>query len=224
MTPKHCPECGTALAPNTKFCPECGVPLQKSATVIAAKGSKSGPAGSHGARDIIIILGALVLVAAAYFLLRERPTPPAAPQVSQGDAANPHGEMSEVSLAMLDSLPEDFETRVQMGNQFMDQGNFPLAAEIYKRALQLQPQSDNVRVDYGACLHGMGLPQRALDEFRTVLTNNPKHPIATFNMGIVHYDVQNVDSAKVYFARYLEIEPNGTAAPSAREFLKQVGG
>lgn len=231
MTPKHCPECGSQVVPDAKFCPECGTPLQKAATAGAAKGSKAKQAKSNSARDILIIVGALVIVAAAYFFLRERPEPPA-PQTNQQagqpagqtDGENPHGDMSGMNMAMLDSLPADFETRVQMGNQFMDQGNFALAAEIYKRALQLNPEAENVRVDYGACLHGMGLPQRALDEFRTVLGKHPKHPIATFNMGIVHYDVQNTDSAKVYFTRYLEIEPSGSAAPNAREFLKQLGG
>jgi hypothetical protein len=43
-------------------------------------------------------------------------------------------------------------------------------------------------------------------------------------MGIVFLDLQKNDSAKAYFRKYLEIEPNGRAAADAKRLLQQIGG
>jgi Tfp pilus assembly protein PilF len=106
----------------------------------------------------------------------------------------------------------------------MDHGNYPVAAEAYRRALAIDSTSADVRTDYGACLHGMGMPDRAIEEFKRVLANDPKHSIAHFNLGIVFYQSQKPDSARYYWKKYLEIDPNGNAADAARNYLKEVGG
>jgi Tfp pilus assembly protein PilF len=106
----------------------------------------------------------------------------------------------------------------------MDQRNFPLAAECYKRALAIDGTSLDVRVDYGACLHGMDLPLRAKDEFQMVLAENPLHAVANFNLGITYYTLNQIDSAQIYWKKYLAIDPNGNAAATARQLLQETGG
>lgn len=171
-----------------------------------------------------MIVGVLVLVVAAYYIY----------QTSQvTDVPHNHGEEfshsdmtaddMDLAMAAMTDLPEDHETLVQMGNQFMDDQNFPVAAEIYKRALEKKEVND-VRVDYGACLHGMGLALRAIEEFQTVLAKDPTHGIAIFNVGIVYNSQQQADSARAYFKKYLEMEPHGQAAASARAQLQELGG
>lgn len=215
-----CTSCRAQIPGGAKFCPECGAP-------VGSKAPSGPPAKSTGLRDLLIIAGTLVVVAVAYFMIREQPEPPARPadmpqtRSMASDPADPHQGMS---LSMLDSMPQDLHTLITTGNQFMDNQNFPIAAECYRRALALDSTLPDVRVDYGACLHGMGLPQRALDEFKKALTFKPDHAIAHFNLGIVYREQQMNDSARVYWTKYLKIAPQGQAADAARQALKEMGG
>ena len=131
--------------------------------------------------------------------------------VRQTVSDHPDVEGMGAMAAAFANLPTDYDGLVQMGNQTMDQGNYPMAAECYKRALAINGQSTDVRTDYGACLHGMGLADRAIAEFNKVLLEIPNHSVATYNLGIVYYNEKQYDSAKVYWNRYLELEPNGPA-------------
>jgi tetratricopeptide (TPR) repeat protein len=173
-------------------------------------------------RDILILATIVVLVVGAYLAVRTPTAQPDRQQAAPQDTpSEPVGSMDE-AMRMLDELPQDFGTLVQQGNQFMDEGHYAVAAEVYRRALGLQAAPD-VRVDYGACLHAMGLPLRAIEEFRTVVESHPEHGIATFNLGIVYFDQQQPDSAQRYFRRYLEIDPDGPAAAQAQSLLQQIG-
>ena len=127
-------------------------------------------------------------------------------------------------MGVLNSLPVDFNSLVELGHQNMDAGNYAVAAECYRRALAIDGSSLDLRTDYGACLHFMALPDRAIEEFRTVLKQNPNHPIANFNMGIVYYNENKNDSAEFYWNKYLTIDPNGSASETARKLLKEIGG
>ena len=53
-------------------------------------------------------------------------------------------------MPMLTDLPTDYMGLVQAGNENMDQRQFPLAAECYRRALAIDGSSTDVRTDYGA--------------------------------------------------------------------------
>jgi tetratricopeptide (TPR) repeat protein len=177
-----------------------------------------------GRRDLLIITGVLLVVTAGYFAFKRPVSVPSGPKAEiQSHSDMPTGDMAD-AIKTLDNLPTDYSSLVTLGNEFMDERNYPVAAECYKRALALQGNSPNVRVDYGACLHGMGLTHRAIEEFRRVLDINPSHAIVNFNLGIVYYDLNETDSARVYWRKYLTIDPNGQAAQAARDLLRETGG
>ena len=166
-------------------------------------------------RDTFIILSVLIIFAAGYFIVK----------LSSQETPESGGEsQASMSTAMagMGEFPEDYESLVKLGNDFMDRMNFPMAAESYRRALAIDSSSLDVITDYGACLHGMGLVERARDEFAKVLGKNPQHPIANYNMGIVFYDLEMPDSARFYWERFLTVEPEGRAAEAIRGFLEKT--
>jgi len=124
--------------------------------------------------------------------------------------------------ASMPELPTDYADLVNVGNHSMDDGNFALAAECYRRALVIDGSSPDVRTDFGACLHGMGLANRAAEEFKHVLAEYPDHKIASFNLGIVYFTTNQFDSSKAYFEQYLSKEPSGGQADAARDYIKQL--
>ena len=215
---KKCPSCRTSVADNVKFCPDCGTPISKNAVKQAAAKKKSG------LRDTLIIVGVLAVVAVAFFIMQKPKEIPRPPQQQQSNTNHPEVEgMDNNMMGALANLPTDFGSLVSIGNQTMDQGNYAMAAECYRRALELKHDDYNDRTDYGACLHGMGLPDRAIQEFKHVISEHKEHGIAHFNLGIVYYSVQQPDSAKTYFNKYLKLEPAGKAAEAARTYLKEIG-
>jgi len=217
---KFCAGCGKPLPADARFCADCGAPTENSTVkAVSPKAKKPAPATNH-VRDIGIVVAVTALMTVAYFVFRTPQTPPEPPAVQS------HGGVDGMGGAMtaLQDLPADYNSLVQVGNQYMDNGNYAVAAESYRRALAIDPSDANVRTDYGACLHGMGLPERALAEFKAVLAQEPGHEIVNFNMGIVYNEIQQVDSARVYWQRYIDLSPNGPAAARARELLQQIGG
>lgn len=215
MATNTCPKCGHELTGQPKFCPDCGVALE---TAVKTPTLPPPPRSSHLVRDIGIIAAVLFLVAIGYVVLRE-PHQQAPASAGQSDRG-----MSDADAELLNNLPDDFEQLIGMGNEQMDDRNYPVAAEIYARALEIRPSALNVRTDFGACLHGMGLPGRAKEEFRRVLSEDPSHAVAHFNLGVVFLTEDQADSARFYLEKYLQLDPQGPAVESARDLLKDLNG
>lgn len=175
---------------------------------------------SFAMRDMTVLVSAVAVVIIAYFVHRGWNVKSFESSDVSHQREMPAEEMTR-SMSALSDLPEDFLSLVDAGNQYMDQGSYALAAECYRRALALQDAAD-VRVDYGSCLHGMGLPIRAIEEFKRVLENHPAHGIATYNLGIIYFDQLQVDSARTYFERYLNLNPRGLLEDEARRYLRQI--
>ncbi len=173
---------------------------------------------SNNRRDATILIIVVAVMTSVLALSRGTDKPP--DPAPEPDAAA-HGDMNQAMAGMTD-FPTEYEPLVLMGNDMMDQGAYAMAAESYRRALKLHDAAD-VRTDYGACLHSMGLPHRAIEEFQLVLADHPGHGIAAFNIGVVYYNDNALDSARTYFERYLSIEPDGRAAEPARRFLGELG-
>ena len=169
-------------------------------------------------RDNFIVVVILLIVTGGYLLVKQ--------PWSQPVPVNPggHNHASSMSEAMqnIGELPEDYDALIAMGNEYMDNFNYPVAAECYRRALEIDGSSLDVRTDYGACLHGMGLLERARDEFNKVLAEDESHPVANYNLGIVFYNLENDDSARYYWERFLMVEPEGQVSASVRNVLKEM--
>jgi tetratricopeptide (TPR) repeat protein len=175
MDQTKCTKCGQILEPGAQFCSACG-----SATAASPAGSTSRAADqSTWRRDGLIMAALALVIVVTYLAFREKPQAPhtqAAPLTSGHEA---------MPAEMLENLPTDYPSLVQMGNQFMDNENYPMAAELYRRALSIDSSSFDVRSDFASCLHAMGLPERALEEFRRIIATDNDHPIVLFNLGIV---------------------------------------
>lgn len=166
--------------------------------------------------EIAVVLFTLVALTGIFFLVRyvmpangNEKTTSAQPS-STGTPVMPRDQIQ---------LPASYDSLISAGHMLMDQQNFLVASEAYARALAIDSSNIDIIVDYGACLHGIGMPDRAVQEFRRALLKSPQHPIAHFNMGVVFLGEQKIDSARLYWERYLELEPRGPGADRARELL-----
>ena len=209
----RCAKCGQTLDPGARFCSNCGGPIRAGETSEV----KTAVGWGNWRRDGLIIAVLSVAVVAAYLAFKDKPEPP------KTQTAPPMSGHENMPAEMLENLPTDYPSLVQKGNEFMDQGNYPMAAELYRRALAVDGSSPDVRSDFGSCLHAMGLPKRALEEFRKVLAEHPDHVVAYFNLGVVFQGLGEKDSARYYWEKYLQLDPNGQPADAARKYLKDMG-
>lgn len=173
-------------------------------------------------RDIIVICSVLVMMTAIYLWWIDSPTPPEI-QTSPNQVMSGDGESEVVhGMSQIEGLPESLDSLLAMGNAQMDARQYPMAAECYRRALILDSSMTAVRVDFGACLHGMGLAARAAEEFRRAIGEDPDHAVAHFNLGIAYLDLQRPDSSRVYFEKCLSLSPDGQLAENARKMLASL--
>ena len=214
METKNCPGCSKAVNASAKFCPECGLALVKQNTESAV----SPKLASSSWKEFLMVAGVVVAISIGYFVFStSQKVPQPAGQIPVG-----HEDMDPMGAGM-PKLPEDFEGLVATGNEYMNQNNYPIAAECYKRALAIDDSSPDIRSDFASCLYGMGLSDRALEEFRSIKEDNPLHAVTLFNLGVVFMGQSKPDSAKFYLGKYLELDPDGQAAEQARAYIKELG-
>ena len=220
---KYCTSCGETLPVDARFCASCGAPVNDAIREKAGARDKKRPASKpKRKRDLIVVAGVMALMTVAYFAFRSPAQPPEPPS---GSETTSHGTMGGSGMdAAMPDMPSGYNQLVQMGNQYMDQQNFPVAAEAYRRALEQEGSDPNVRVDFGICLFRMGLAERAIDEFRNVIASNPNHALAYFNSGVVFYNNNQPDSAATYLRGYLQLAPDGPAAEAATSILNEISG
>lgn len=134
---------------------------------------------------------------------------------------------SEASIKLLqDAVKKDpsyARAWLQLGNEYMDTQQDQQAVDAYGRYLELVPGDVNARVDMGTCYHRLGLPEKALEEYRIALKLNPNHPMAHFNSAVVlARDLGRGPEAAAEFERFLALDPAYPKAAALREDIKRL--
>lgn len=221
MQINFCPSCGAKVTPGSKFCSGCGAPFD------SAKKEKA-PSRKSPSRDIILLVGALAALIVAYMIFAPKPKKPQpVPQSQQQFEHPPITGMPQVSATDMEqiiaSLPNHYDSLVQMGNHFMDTQVYPLAIECYGRAIKLNATDPNVITDLGACYFYMEKDDSAIMMFEKAIALNPRHPIAHFNMGIVYRGLNNLEKAREYWNKFVELDPQSPIADTVRRLINDLG-
>ncbi len=169
---------------------------------------------------------ALGLVAAGlvfiFVFVSSQSRPPGAssgnmPPSSQGEPPLP--QLTEAEVAR---LPKDFKKLAEMGNHYFDHQQFHDALVIYRKALEIDSTNLDVRTDFAASLNFMGDFAGAKRELERVLAKSPNHPVANFNLGVVHINTGQNGEARRYWTKYLELDPSSPRAREVRKLLAEL--
>jgi cytochrome c-type biogenesis protein CcmH/NrfG len=113
--------------------------------------------------------------------------------------------------------PENRNAWVQLGHNYFDSNRPMEAIEAYSKALELNGNDPDVLVDQGIMFRRVGWFDKAVENFNRALDINPRHQQALFNLGVVYrYDLQDYDTARETWSRYLEINPSGPGSEQIR--------
>jgi tetratricopeptide (TPR) repeat protein len=85
------------------------------------------------------------------------------------------------------------------------------AAFAFKRACDLDADWAPPRVNLGALWQRLGRPRQALEQFRRALALDPRHPVAHYNLGLLHRDAGDLTAAAREFGVALDCGHAGAA-------------
>jgi tetratricopeptide (TPR) repeat protein len=119
----------------------------------------------------------------------------------------------------LKANPNDSRIQLELANLQFDSGMFEEAIPNYKNYLKSDPENADVIVDLGVCYYNLKNYPTAISEMKTALKYNPKHQTAMMNLGIVNLAAGNMDKAKDWFQKAMNIDPNTEIGKRAKELL-----
>ena len=181
--------------------------------------------------------GVLIIVAIAnYFIQKDSMKPAFSDEEKTADSRTSmssiadksmppnHDQMIEIQKLKdhLKTNPNDTDHWIQLGNLLFDLAQFEESLEPYKTALQQRPENNDVRTDYAVSLFNIGQPQEAIKELERVVQSDAKHVTALFNLGVIHMHTSQIDQAKSYWNRLIEISPNSEMAKKAKQSLTNL--
>ncbi|MGE5497985.1 MAG: zinc-ribbon domain-containing protein [Syntrophothermus sp.] len=196
----------------------------KPAAVRQSQLSQSGKSLNTKMLGIILgglfVLGALILYLAGVF------DSPVHEHVQSDMQEGQQGQMNLGAVQELDALEADlrkdtsnYPLILELAHKLNDNGFKEKAIDYYNRYLRKYPVSTDVLVDRGVCYFELRKFDQAKQSMIKAWKINPKHQIANFNLGIVHSQSGSPDSAKIWWARAAEIDPNSEIGRKSKELL-----
>jgi eukaryotic-like serine/threonine-protein kinase len=98
--------------------------------------------------------------------------------------------------------------RVALANIYQGMGQYDAASDELRRALELQPSSDDVHRTLGVVLAAQGKPDDAARELNEAIRIRPNHWINQYELGRFYWRIRRLNNAAVALQRALELRPN----------------
>lgn len=136
---------------------------------------------------------------------------------------------AEAALAHLDhavahaSMPVELE-QVLRGQAQLARGDSAMARAALQRAVATNPLSIRGNRLLGELERGAGRLGAAAAAYAGVLAVQPGDHEATFQLGALYLRMGRMEDGRVLLLRYLETQPRGAHAPSARSLLQRPRG
>src|SRR5207244_3100655 len=98
------------------------------------------------------------------------------------------------------------------------------AVEIFKKALDLAPESARERVNYGLALLRAGKTKEGVEELEKAQRQDPKIPHTWFNLGIVFKKDSRYERALSQFEQMIKLAPDDPVSHYNAGYLYKVTG
>ncbi len=146
-----------------------------------------------------------------------RPTVVPAHQAMVEQQAPYYAGLIEEYRNILTEDPNNLASLIGLAHAYAGNNQWEKAITLYEHALRLDPHNADLHADLGIACRSAGQVDRALEEFRKAVDNEPMNQTARFHMGIVYaYDKKNYLAAIRVWQELLHIAPNHAEA----EYMK----
>ncbi len=110
-------------------------------------------------------------------------------------------------LASIMSRPDQWESHYNLGNYYLDQGDFQQAVASYETALKLEPRAVLAMVNEAMAYARMGENQKANDSLQKALELAPDNAAANFNMGLLKAEENDLIAAEKHLRAAFKADP-----------------
>jgi tetratricopeptide (TPR) repeat protein len=100
------------------------------------------------------------------------------------------------------------ESSMDLGNKYLNQGNYTEAIKYYDKALVIDPNYVSVLNSKGVALKNLGNYTEAIKYYDKALAIDPNYVNALHNKGVVLDNLGNYTEAITYYDKALAIDPN----------------
>jgi tetratricopeptide (TPR) repeat protein len=142
-----------------------------------------------------------VRVRAAASLAGQQNLPLDEGQKKRVEAAN------EEHLASLLSRPDQWGSHYNLGNYYLNRGDFRQAVASYDTAIKREPRAVLAMVNESIAYARLGENQRASDALQKALKIAPDNAEANFNMGLVKAEQNDLKQAETHLRASLKADP-----------------
>src|SRR5207247_11422247 len=119
--------------------------------------------------------------------------------------------------------PKDFDSIVELGNINFDQKNYDDAINLFKKALEIHPDSLGVRTDMGTAMLFLKRFDEAIATFQGSLQTAPNDAETLLYLGVAMLHGKSApQSALQYWEKLVETNPNHPKAAFVREQIKKL--
>lgn len=133
-------------------------------------------------------------------------------------------------LQALSRNPKDINALVGLANIYFDSGKaagdsarLRQAADLYRRAVAIQPSNADVRTDLAITHFYLGSVDEAIREARAALKHGPDHTLAHYNLGVFYWKGKKDDvNAVREFEAAIKTDKVGEVADQSRELLQEI--
>jgi len=108
------------------------------------------------------------------------------------------------------------------GMRLYKEKKYSEAAEKFKQAAQMKPDSALFANNAGFAVFRLGQYAEAIEWFQKTIALDPNRAVAYLNLGDAYLQVVKKSEAKEAFQKYLQLQPNSKAAPGVQEKLKSL--
>ncbi len=110
-------------------------------------------------------------------------------------------------LASILSRPDQWDSHYNLGNYYLDRGDYKQAVASYDTALRMEPRGVLAMVNEAMAYARMGKNQQANDALQKALTMAPDNTAANFNMGLLKAEEQDFRAAEKHLRAALKTDP-----------------
>jgi len=118
--------------------------------------------------------------------------------------------------------PDYYEAWVEIGNLYNEDHEYGKSLEAFERAVAIRADEISTLYNYGAVAMNAGAMPKAREAFGKLLAIDSSHAMANYQMGMVMVNLGENDEAISYLERYLELDPEGSHAVTAKGVIDQL--
>ena len=119
---------------------------------------------------------------------------------------------------------QDAQAQYRLGIGFQALGRVQEAIAHYERALEIEGEFLDARVNLGMALRSIEEYDRAMDQFRQTLDQIPSHPVALYNVANTHESLGKMDLAINGYSKLLLVDPDHDQGHVAMGVVLQAKG